>query len=80
MNPQLKNPKFYLMILTDVFVFIVALFLSYLIRFEFSFAQIDIKQIYGLLLWMVPLSLLFFFLSGYTAVCGVTPACGTSGC
>jgi hypothetical protein len=44
MNPQLKNPKFYMMILTDVFVFIVALFLSYLIRFEFSFAQIDIGK------------------------------------
>jgi FlaA1/EpsC-like NDP-sugar epimerase len=64
MNPQLKNPKFYTMILTDVFVFIVALFLSYLIRFEFSFAQIDIEQIYGLLLWMVPLKFIIFLFIG----------------
>ena len=64
MNPQLKNPKFYFMILTDVFVFIVALVLSYLIRFEFSFAQIDIEQIYGLLLWIVPLKFIVFLSFG----------------
>lgn len=63
-NPQLKNPKFYTMILTDVFVFIVALFLSYLIRFEFSFARIDIEQIYGLLFWMVPLKFIIFLSVG----------------
>ena len=64
MNPQLKNPKFYFMILTDVFIFIVALVLSYLIRFEFSFAQIDIEQIYGLLLWIVPLKFIVFLSFG----------------
>ena len=47
-NPQLKNPKFYLMIFMDIFIFIVALCLSYLLRFEFSFAHIDIEQIYRL--------------------------------
>ena len=64
MNPQLKNPKFYFMILTDVFVFIVALILSYLLRFEFSFAQINIEQIYGLLLWIVPLKFILFLSFG----------------
>ena len=59
-NPQLKNPKFYLMILMDIFIFIVALCLSYLIRFEFSFDHIVIGQIYGLLLWMVPLKFIIF--------------------
>ena len=61
---QLKNPKFYLMIFTDISIFIVALCLSYLIRFEFSFAHIDIKQISSLLLWMVPLKITIFLLLG----------------
>jgi FlaA1/EpsC-like NDP-sugar epimerase len=61
---QLKNPKFYLMIFMDISIFIVALCLSYLIRFEFSFAHIDIKQIYSLLLWMVPLKITIFLLLG----------------
>jgi len=69
MNPQLKNPKFYAMILMDIFIFIVALCLSYLIRFEFSFAHIDIKQIYGLLFWMVPLkSIIFLFIGLYSGM------------
>ena len=63
-NPQLKNPKLYTMILTDVFIFIVSLFMSYLVRFEFSFAQINIEQIYGLLLWMVPLKFIIFLFAG----------------
>ena len=64
MNPQLKNPKFYTMILTDVLIFIVSLFMSYLIRFEFSFAQINIKQIYDLLLWIIPLKFIIFLFIG----------------
>ena len=64
MNPQLKNPKFYMMIVTDIFVFIVALFLSYQIRFEFSYAQIDIQQIYSLLLWIVPMKFIIFLSIG----------------
>jgi FlaA1/EpsC-like NDP-sugar epimerase len=69
MNPQLKNPKFYAMILMDIFIFIVALCLSYLIRFEFYFAHIDIKQIYGLLFWMVPLkSIIFLFIGLYSGM------------
>ena len=64
MNPQLRNPKFYLMILMDISLFIVALSLSYLIRFEISFAHIDIGQIYSLLLWMVPLKFIIFLSFG----------------
>ena len=52
------------MIFTDIFIFIVALCLSYLIRFEFSFAHIDIEQIYHLLLWMVPLKFIIFLSFG----------------
>ena len=63
-NPQLKNPKFYVMIFIDIFIFIVALCLSYLLRFEFSLAHINIKQIYQLLLWMVPLKFIIFLSFG----------------
>ena len=63
-NPQLKNPKFYLMIFIDIFIFITALCLAYLLRFEFFLAHINIKQIYQLLLWMVPLKFIIFLSFG----------------
>ena len=63
-NPQLKNPKFYLMIVVDMFVFMVALFSSYLIRFEFVFADINIGQISSLLFWIVPLKMIIFLFGG----------------
>ena len=63
-NPQLKNPKFYTMILMDISIFIFALVLSYLLRFEFSLAQNKIDQLYGLLLWIVPLKFIIFLSSG----------------
>jgi len=63
-NPQLKNPNFYLMILTDTFLFIIALLLSYMFRFEFNLAHIDFNQIGYLLCWMIPLKLLIFFSFG----------------
>ena len=64
MNPQLKNPKFYLMIVSDVCLFAAALCLSYLLRFEFTLDNIYVAQIPGLLLWIVPLKLLIFFAGG----------------
>lgn len=63
-NPQLKNPKFYLMILTDGVLFILALGLAYLVRFEFSSAHIDLDQVADLLLWMVPLKFIIFLSVG----------------
>jgi len=64
MNPQFKNPKFYLMIFTDITLFIVSLGLSYLIRFEFTYAHIDIEQMIDLLLWIIPLKVIIFFAAG----------------
>jgi len=61
---QLKNRNFYLMILMDIFIFIISLVLSYVARFEFSLAQTDVKQISSLLFWMVPLKIIIFFLFG----------------
>ena len=64
MNPQLKNPKFYLMILMDIAIFIAAICLSYLIRFEFSLTDFYLEQISRLLLWLVPLKFIVFLSSG----------------
>ena len=64
MNPQLKNPKFYLMILTDVFLFVVSLCSAYLLRFEFTYSSIDLEQLTDLLLWMVPLKFIVFLAVG----------------
>lgn len=61
---QLKNRNFYAMILMDVCIFIITLFLSYFFRFDFVLAQVDMKQITTLLLWMVPLKTMIFFLFG----------------
>lgn len=62
--PQLKNPKFYAILLVDIILFIVALNAAYLFRFEFNFNDIDFDQIFELLLWMVPIKTLFFLASG----------------
>ncbi len=64
MNPQLRNPKFYLMIVTDGVLFILALCLAYLVRFEFAFDAINLEQVYDLLLWMVPLKFIIFLSVG----------------
>ena len=63
-HPQLKNPKFYLIIFSDAFFFIIALVAAYLFRFEFSLASANIKQIQNLIIWVVPLKLIIFLSSG----------------
>jgi FlaA1/EpsC-like NDP-sugar epimerase len=62
--PQLKNPNFYIMILSDALIFVFAIVLAYLFRFELSFDHINITQIKGLLIWMVPLKLVVFVSTG----------------
>jgi FlaA1/EpsC-like NDP-sugar epimerase len=64
LHPQLKNPKFYLIIFGDAFLFIVALVAAYLFRFELSLDSEDIQQIQNLIVWIVPLKLIIFFSSG----------------
>lgn len=61
MHPQLKNPKFYFMILTDIVIFVLALSGAYLIRFEALPETIPVQQVFHLLLWIVPLKLAVFF-------------------
>lgn len=62
--PQLKNPKFYIMILSDALIFALAMVLAYLFRFEFSFNDANIQQIQNLIIWIVPLKFLIFLSSG----------------
>jgi len=63
-NPQLKNLKFYLMILSDIVLFAVSLSLSYLLRLELHVGNLDIRQIYSLLFWVVPLKFVIYLFSG----------------
>ena len=63
-NPQLKNIKFYLMILSDIVLFAVSLSLSYLLRLELHVGNLDIRQIYSLLFWVVPLKFVIYLFSG----------------
>lgn len=60
-HPQLKNPKFYFMILTDIVIFVLALSGAYLIRFEALPETIPVQQVFHLLLWVVPLKFAIFF-------------------
>ncbi len=61
---QIKNPKIYLMIFSDVIIFALSIVISYLFRFEFSLSPIYIQQIKTVLLWIVPLKVLVFLSSG----------------
>lgn len=64
MRHQLKNPKLYLMIFSDVLLFILAHVAAYLFRFEFSLNQTSIHQIQAVLLWLIPLKLVVFYFFG----------------
>jgi FlaA1/EpsC-like NDP-sugar epimerase len=64
LHPQLKNPNFYIMILSDALIFVFAIVLAYLFRFELSFGYVYIKQIQNLIIWIVPLKLIIFFSFG----------------
>jgi FlaA1/EpsC-like NDP-sugar epimerase len=61
MYQQLKNPKFYIMILCDVVIFVMAHVLAYMGRFEFVLNPSQIHQIQSTLLWLIPLKVFIFF-------------------
>ncbi|MBU2056024.1 MAG: polysaccharide biosynthesis protein [Proteobacteria bacterium] len=64
MHPQLRNPKFYVMLFSDAAIFVLALTAAYFFRFEFALIEYDARQLYNLLLWVVPLKLFIFFVFG----------------
>jgi len=61
---QLKNRNFYIMILSDAIIFVMAIVLAYLFRFEFVLDSNNIRQILFLILWMVPLKIVVFLAFG----------------
>ena len=64
MHPQLKNPKFYLVLFGDAVIFALAHIAAYLFRFEFSVTPAYLQQIQTVLIWLVPLKLVVFFSFG----------------
>lgn len=62
LNPQLKNPHFYFMVLCDALIFVIALIGAHLLRFELSLVAFKwVEKVKFLLLWVVPLKILIFF-------------------
>src|SRR4030042_1411115 len=61
LHPQLKNPTFYIMILSDALIFVLAIVLAYLFRFEFSLDSNNIQQVKTVITWIVPLKIIIFF-------------------
>ncbi|MDA8125518.1 MAG: nucleoside-diphosphate sugar epimerase/dehydratase [Deltaproteobacteria bacterium] len=64
MHRQLKNPKFYFMILSDMALFGLAYIIAYLLRFDFSIDQDQIQKIRLTLLWIVPVKAGIFLVFG----------------
>jgi FlaA1/EpsC-like NDP-sugar epimerase len=64
MQRQLKNPNFFLMILGDALLFIIAITAAYLFRFEFRLDHVYISQLQSIPLWIIPLKLIIFLSFG----------------
>jgi FlaA1/EpsC-like NDP-sugar epimerase len=64
MKRQLKNPNFFLMILGDALLFIIAITAAYLFRFEFRLDHVYISQLQSIPLWIIPLKLIIFLSFG----------------
>ena len=61
---QLKNPKFYLVLLGDAVIFALAHIAAYLFRFEFLLTPVYLEQIQEVLIWLVPLKVIIFLSFG----------------
>jgi FlaA1/EpsC-like NDP-sugar epimerase len=64
LNPQLRDPKLYLMILSDAAVFAVALISAYMFRFEFAPDAFFKQQMFKMLIWVVPFKSVVFISMG----------------
>ncbi len=64
MHPQLKNPKFYLVLFSDAAIFALAHVSAYLFRFEFILTPVSLQHIQAVLLWLIPLKLIVFLSFG----------------
>jgi FlaA1/EpsC-like NDP-sugar epimerase len=61
MHQQLKNPKLYLMILSDVTLFLSAYYIAYLLRFDFAIDPYYVQQFMMTIVWTIPLKVVIFF-------------------
>ncbi|ABK19033.1 polysaccharide biosynthesis protein [Syntrophobacter fumaroxidans] len=64
MIQQLRNPKFYSMLIIDAFLFAVAYYGAYLLRFEFTLPPNHLPLINALVPWVVGMKLGVFCLFG----------------
>ena len=64
MNRQLKNPYLYLMVLADAALLLLAHFLAYLLRFEFSLVPPFWAQFWAHWPWIILLKSIFFYYFG----------------
>lgn len=64
MIQQLRNPKFYVMLLIDACLFAAALYGAYLLRFEFTVPARDLPQIEQMLPYAVGIKLGVFWMFG----------------
>ena len=60
LHPQLTNPSFYVRVAIDAAMFALALWLAYLLRFEFSLSRINVYPPWVLIPWVVPLKIAVF--------------------
>ena len=58
---QLKNSKFYVMLLGDAVIFATAYVCAYLLRFEFAVKPADVHLIKAILLYLIPSKLAVFY-------------------
>jgi FlaA1/EpsC-like NDP-sugar epimerase len=61
MHQQLKNPKLYLMILSDGALFLSAYYIAYLLRFDFAIDPYYVQQFMMTIVWTIPLKVVIFF-------------------
>lgn len=60
----LQNRNFFIMLTVDTCVLIASLFLSYLLRFDGDIPDAEMTRLFGIVVWAVPLKLLFFLYFG----------------
>lgn len=64
MRHQLKNPRFYVMILSDAAIFAGSFVMAYVLRFDFRLTPSDLHGIGLVLPFLIPAKLVVFFLFG----------------
>jgi FlaA1/EpsC-like NDP-sugar epimerase len=64
MKKQFKNPHFYMLLLADGLLLLLAHLFSYLLRFEFALHPVEWHQFSMVLVWMIPLKLVFYYSFG----------------